>query len=86
MNAEAALMGVPTISAFQGSLYTDAYLERRGLLRKVNNPGLLVKQARISLENEFRDRFRRKAKRLLDSMEDPLGPVSNLIGKTVGQS
>lgn len=86
MNAEAALMGVPTISAFQGSLYTDAYLERVGLLRRVDNPGLLVRQARICLDNEFSDRFRQRAKRLLDSMEDPLRPISNAVRKTAAQS
>jgi len=85
MNAEAALLGVPTLSAFQGSLYTDEYLMREGLLKKVGSPDLLVGRARACLKPGFKDRFMKKAKRVLDSMEDPMYPISGLIRRTVGQ-
>src|SRR5947209_20390742 len=34
MSTEAALQGVPTISAFQGDLYTERYLTSKGLLAR----------------------------------------------------
>jgi len=86
MNAEAALMGVPAISAFQGSLYTDGYLQRVGLLARVNGPDALLKQARLFLDNAFKEQYKRKAKRVLESMEDPVVVVAGCINKTIEQN
>jgi hypothetical protein len=85
MNAEAALMGVPTISAFQGSLYTDAYLVRVGLLARVHEPDALIRKAKALMNRGFRGRFRRKARRILDSMEDPVARISGFVEKTLEQ-
>jgi len=85
MNAEAALMGVPTVSAFQGSLYTDAYLERAGLLTKVNGPGALIRQARLYLDGEFKEKFGKKARWILHSMEDPVVMISSFIQRAIEQ-
>jgi hypothetical protein len=85
MNAEAALMGVPAISAFQGSLYTDAYLQKAGLLAKVSGPDALLRNARLFLDGGFKERFGRKAKRVLDSMEDPVVKISDFITRTIEQ-
>ncbi len=85
MNAEAALMGVPTVSAFQGSLYTDLYLERVGLLSKALNTSTLVSHARLYLAEGFREGYERKAKRILDSMEDPVPKIAGFIEKTAKQ-
>ena len=79
MNAEAALMGVPTISAFQGSLYTDRYLESVGLLAKALTPSTLETHARRLLVESFRAGYRRKARRVLDSMEDPVPGIVKFI-------
>ena len=86
MNAEAALLGVPTLSAFQGSLYTDAYLMREGLLKKAIDPESLLGQARACLKKGFKERFMQKAKSVLDSMEDPVYPITGLIQETIGVS
>ncbi len=86
MNAEAALMGVPTISAFQGSLYTDHYLEKVGLLSKALNTSTLVSHARRYLSDGFRDAYERKARRVLDSMEDPVPRIAGFIEKTAKQA
>lgn len=85
MNAEAALMGVPTISAFQGSLYTDTYLHRAGLLAKVNGSEALLRQASLFMETAFKEKFSKKAKRVLDAMEDPAVRISGFIRRTAEQ-
>jgi predicted glycosyltransferase len=85
MNAEAALMGVPTISAFQGSLYTDAYLERVGLLAKALTASVLVSHAKAFMKDAYRASYSKKAERVLASMEDPVPKVARFIGKTAEQ-
>lgn len=85
MNAEAALMGVPTISAFQGMLYTDSYLESVGLMAKALKPSTLVTHAKRFLSDSFREGYAKKAKRVLDSMEDPVPKIAGFIGKTAEQ-
>jgi predicted glycosyltransferase len=85
MNAEAALMGVPTVSAFQGSLYTDRYLERVGLLAKALTPSALVTHSKTFMKDSFRAAYAKKAKRVLDSMEDPVPKVARFIKKTAEQ-
>ncbi|HKT22102.1 MAG TPA: DUF354 domain-containing protein, partial [Nitrososphaerales archaeon] len=86
MNAEAALMGVPAISAFQGSLYTDRYLRSAGLLGRALSPSALVSQARRSLTDSFRVAYAKKARRVLDSMEDPVPKISRYIRKAANQA
>ncbi len=86
MNAEAALMGVPTISAFQGSLYTDRYLESVGLLARGLTPSALVSHAKRFLADSFREGYGKRAKRVLDSMEDPVPVVASFIKKAANQA
>ena len=72
MTTEAALIGVPTISAYQGSgLYTERYLLSMGLLLKTHNLDALSRLVRKSLTKKYHNHCHRKAKKLLDSMEDP---------------
>jgi len=85
MNAEAALMGVPAISAFQGSLWTDAYLQKVGLLARVSGPDALLRQARLFLDSAFKRKCGKKARRVLDSMEDPVVRISRFIRGTIEQ-
>ncbi len=86
MNAEAALMGVPTISAFQGSLYTDRYLESVGLLAKALTPSALVSHAKHFLDDTNSAGYRKKAKHVLDSMEDPVPKIAGFVRKTANQA
>lgn len=86
MNAEAALMGVPTISAFQGSLYTDRYLQSVGLLAKALTPSALVSHARRSLADSFRAGYAKKAKRVLASMEDPVPKIARFVERAANQA
>ncbi|MGD1055599.1 MAG: DUF354 domain-containing protein, partial [Nitrososphaerales archaeon] len=85
MNAEAALMGVPTISAFQGSLYTDAYLQKIGLLAKVSRPDTLLSKARLFLDGNLKEKIGKKARQVLDSMEDPVAKISGYILRAIEQ-
>ena len=86
MNAEAALMGVPVISAFQGSLYTDRYLHSVGLLEKALTPKALVSHARRLLAPGARESHGRKAKRVLAAMEDPVPKIASSIGAAAKQA
>jgi predicted glycosyltransferase len=86
MSAEAALMGVPTISAFQGFLYTDRYLQSVGLLGKALTAPALLSQARRFLADSFKERYARKASRTLHSMEDPVPKISNCILNAANQA
>jgi hypothetical protein len=86
MNAEAALMGVPTISAFQGTLYTDQYLEKVGLLDKALTTPALLSHAKRLLAEGHKANYSKKSKRILDSMEDPVPKIAGFIEKTVKQA
>ena len=80
MTTEAALMGVPTISAYQGGLlYTEKYLMRKGILKKSTNPSEIVRLGRRLLRKEDRARISKRAKSILDSMEDPIERVTDYL-------
>lgn len=86
MSAEAALMGVPTISVYQGSLYTDRYLQAKGLLARARTPASLASLAKRFVSDAFRQESSRRARRVLASMEDPVPRVAQLIRKTANQA
>ena len=86
MSAEAALMGVPTISAFQGALFTDRYLEGRGLLARALTTSALLSRAKRLLADSYRASYGERAKRVLDAMEDPVPKVAALIGQAANQA
>jgi predicted glycosyltransferase len=79
-------MGVPTISAFQGSLYADRYLEGVGLLVRALTVPALTSNAEKFLADGFKDVYSRKSRRVLDSMEDPVPKIARLILKTAKQA
>lgn len=85
MTVEAALMGVPAITAFQGSLYTDSYLISVGLMAKALRASTLVAHARKFLDDSFRAAYAKKARHVLDAMEDPVPKVAGFVKKTAGQ-
>ena len=86
MSTEAALMGVPTISAFQGLLMTEMYLKSVGLLSKVRNAKSLVEQATQFLDPSFKTVCSRKAKRTLSAMEDPVPKIVESVLSVAGQA
>ena len=73
MTTESALIGVPTISAYQGhGLYTERYLSSSGLLLKTHNLDRLSRLIDKCLIPSYKKHCARKAKKVLDSMEDPV--------------
>jgi predicted glycosyltransferase len=85
MTAEAALMGVPAISAFQGSLFTDRYLESVKLLDRPLTIPVVVKLSKRLIDPRMKALKVRRAKKVLDSMEDPVPKIAGFIEKTAKQ-
>lgn len=80
MSAEAALLGVPTISISPVSFYVQDYLVRAGLTARAREPEALVRIAKRMLADEKgREAGRRRAARLLASMEDPTDRMLQVI-------
>ena len=86
MTAEAALSGVPSISAFQGVLYTDRYLEKMGLLAKAVTAPAVISNARRFLTDGFKASYSKRARRVLDNMEDPVPNIAGYIEKLAKQA
>jgi predicted glycosyltransferase len=77
MTTESAMMGVPTISMFQGDLYTERYLSSAGLLTKTHSLKSMVAHARRFLSGNYKNRLRKRARSLLDWMEDPVPIIAS---------
>ncbi len=86
MTTESALMGVPTISAFQGSLYTEDYLTSVGLLRRARKPVRVAKLVDHFLRLDGRREFSKTAANVLDSMEDPIPKIAKFLATTAKQA
>ena len=82
MTAEAALLGVPTISCFPSSpTYVDKFLMDKGLIERFTNP--VKAMSRIDeilrdLDGITRERSE-KAHKLLAQMEDPLKKICSAV-------
>jgi predicted glycosyltransferase len=74
MTAEAALLGVPTISYYPGeSTFVDRFLTNYGLVDRLHDPGRIAQRALALARNrDFREYCRKRSAKLLQSMEDPL--------------
>ncbi len=80
MTTEAALLGVPAVSAFQGApLYTERYLVSKGLLLKARSPAEVSRCVRASLRSGYKETCRRRGRALRDRMEDPAERVTNYL-------
>ena len=63
MTTEAALLGVPAISAFQGAeLYTERYLLSKGLLLKARSAAAVSRSGQGRLEPGYGESYRRRAR------------------------
>ena len=85
MNVDSALMGVPTVSMFQGTLFTERYLKSVGLLVKTQDTARMVNAIRGFFKDGFKSRFALRAKRILDRMEDPIPVISGFIGRSAAE-
>lgn len=72
MTAEAALLGVPTISIAPVRYHVEQYLIRSGLVARARNLGTLARLAsKLLSDDKFRKMQKKRASRILASMEDP---------------
>ena len=74
MTAEAALMGIPTLSYFpSGPTYVESYLQEKGLLtRNLDSKSISRQTAHWIDDDSYRKECQKKAHEILDKMEDPL--------------
>ena len=74
MSAEAALLGVPVISYYPGDqTFVEKFLVKYGLIERILDPGRIAHRAiGISKSREFRDYYRKKSSKLVQTMEDPI--------------
>jgi len=82
MTAEAALMGVPTISCYPSEpTYVDRYLFRLGLAERILSVQKVVTRVRRFLaDSNLRDLRKKKAAQVLAKMEDPVRIVMDHLG------
>jgi len=83
MTAEAALLGVPSISYYpREPTFVDRFLINYGLVDRLQDPGRIAQRAlALSKNREFREFCRKKSVKLLQSMEDPLRIIIQRIFK-----
>ena len=80
MTAEAALLGVPTVSFFRGSYDVERFLIRKGLILKPKDVDDVVKVSRKLLSDDRRRKvIKEKAAKLLAWMEDPIKIIYDKI-------
>ena len=74
MSAEAALLGVPVISHYPGDqTFVEKFLVRYGLIERILDPGRIAQRTvGIAKSREFREYYRRKASKLVETMDDPI--------------
>ncbi|MDE1763220.1 MAG: DUF354 domain-containing protein [Thaumarchaeota archaeon] len=77
MTAEAALMGVPTISYDAVPNHVEKYLVKTGLAKRETNPKSILQAAKKMLEKGSTNKER--AQRILNSMEDPYSKLMYAI-------
>ncbi len=78
MTAEAALLGVPTISYNAVPNFIEDYLVREKLVNRETNPVRIVRIIKQLMELP-ENRTKAKARRILDSMEDPYAKLVKAI-------
>ena len=81
MTAEAALMGVPTISYDAVPSHIEQYLVNNGLVRREKNSRKIIKIVKEILKSD-NTKTRKRARKILNSMEDPFSQLAAAI-KTI---
>lgn len=85
MNREAALLGTPTISYYpQELLGVDKFLIKKGLMQRILNPKGISRV--LPKLGEKKQELRRKARRLVKSLEDPFDVIEKEISSLAARS
>jgi predicted glycosyltransferase len=74
MTAEAALLGIPTISCFPGNTTCiDQFLSKRGMILRSRDPKKIIDwSSKAIFDKRLKERLKKKADYLKSKMEDPL--------------
>ena len=80
MTAESALLGVPTISYNAVPNIVEKYLVKNNLIKRETNPKKINKIIKTFLESSNND-YRKKARKISNSMEDPIQKLIQVIKK-----
>jgi len=77
MTAEAALLGVPSISFYPSSrTYVESYLVRLGLVARIEGVQAIVKHAIHILSDPcYGKASRARSKKIVSRMEDPIAVI-----------
>lgn len=78
MTAESALMGIPTISYSGAPNVVEQFLVRKGLAVRETDPSKVVLEIKRLLD-EPRSVWQRRAKKVMDAMEDPYPKLLNIL-------
>jgi len=84
MTAEAALLGVPTVSIYPSDpTLVEKYLIKAGLVYRNLDPKHVVNAcSRMISDVDFSRRYHAKSKRLLNSMEDPIAVIAKHLTRS----
>ena len=82
MTAESALLGIPTISYNAVPNFIESYLVKNKLVKRETNPKQLVRSIR-KLINSSNIEHKKRAKKALNSMEDPYTKLVKTIRETI---
>lgn len=80
MTAESALLGVPTISYNAVPNIVERYLVKKSLVKRETNPKKINKIIRKLLESP-NESYSKKARKILNTMEDPVQKLIQIIDK-----
>jgi len=78
MTVESALLGIPTISYSAAPNVNENYLAKRHIVIIETEPQKVANNIKKMLENTNKD-YRRRAKKILSEMEDPIQKLDKLI-------
>jgi uncharacterized protein len=82
MTSEASLLGKPTISMAPLPFYVERYLVVSGLVKRACNSKNLIKLTReMIMDNGYATKQKKKAKRILDKMDDPVDKILSYVEK-----
>ena len=78
MTSEAALRGIPTISYDAVPNLDEKYLVKNGLIKRAKNAKKITKITKQLLDSNQKE-FQKKARNLLNSMEDPYSKLNQIL-------
>jgi len=83
MTAEAALLGVPTVSIYPSKpTFVEKYLMNVGLIyRSLDSKRIVSVSAKMMTDEQFLKKCRSKSQRLLKKMEDPITVIARHVAK-----